>query len=311
MAWLTEDEIDFSAYEQATECKAKVRAAVLFADELDAEFAPRSPSAKRPAMFSTKLRHAIEFRPGEVTVWAGYNGHKKSMFTGQLALDLCQQRERTLIMSLEMAPRRTLARMAMQACAIDVPSYERRREFMHWTEGRLWLFDHVGPLAPARCMAVCRYFADELKGGHVFIDSFMKVCESEESMDAQKRMVGDLCDVAKETGLHLHLVAHCRKPNGGAEDKPPTKYDVKGSGAITDQPHNVCTIWENKAKRAELEKTEPNPMIVNQPDSIVSIEKQRNGKTEGRFGLWFDDRTLRFVDSAASPVEPYPMWGDE
>lgn len=307
MAFLTEDEIDFSAYERETECSVKVRPASLFADELDAEFTPRPAGGRRAAMTSTKLQHAIEFRAGEVTVWAGYNGHKKSMLTGQVALDLCDQNERTLVMSLEMPPRATLARMARQACATDLPSYDRRREFMRWTDGRLWLFDHVGALSPSRCMAVCRYFAAELGGQHVFVDSFMKVCESEESMDSQKAMVGQLCEVAKETGMHLHLIAHCRKPNGGTEDRPPTKYDVKGSGAITDQPHNVCTVWENKPKRVEGEKQSPDPEVMKKPDSIVSIEKQRNGRTEGRFGLWFDERSLRFVDREFAPVEPYPM----
>ena len=36
MAFLSPDEIDFSAYERETECKVKVRPASMFADELDA-----------------------------------------------------------------------------------------------------------------------------------------------------------------------------------------------------------------------------------------------------------------------------------
>ena len=46
---------------------------------------------------------------------------------------------------------------------------------------------------------------------------------------------------------------------------------------------------------------------MDKPDAIVSIEKQRNGAFEGRFGFWFDDRSLRFCDSYMAPVEPYPM----
>jgi len=214
MAQFIPDDIDFTAYERDTECKAKVRRASDFSEDLDAEFEPRS-GQRKASMFSTKLRDAIEFRPGEVTCWAGFNGHRKSMFTGQVALDLCVQRERTLIVSLEMKPRKTLARICRQAAARAVPTVDERRQFMRWTDDRLWLFDHEGRLLPDRAIAVCRYFAKELGGKHIFIDSMMKVVQSEESLDEQKRMVGDLCDVAKETGLHLHLVAHCRKPNGG------------------------------------------------------------------------------------------------
>lgn len=306
MAGLIPDDIDWAAYEAETEYAAKVRPASIFADELDAEFAPRS-GQRRVVMTSTKLRNAIEFREGEVTIWAGYNGHRKSTFTGQVALDLCEQDERTLVVSLEMPPRKTLARMAKQACATDAPNAERRREFMAWTDNRLWLFDHVGRLTPRKCLAVCRYFSDQLQGRHVFVDSFMKVCESEESMDEQKQLIGDLCNLAKETGLHLHLVAHCRKPNGGAEDKPPTKYDIKGSGAVSDQAHNVILVYEDKLKRAEADKKEPRPEIMARPDSIIVIDKQRNGAVEGKFGMWIDYRSLRFCDHENAPVDPYDM----
>ena len=306
--WLPDD-IDFGAYEDATEFKAKIRPASIFADELDAEFAPRDSSRRAVAMHSTKLRNAIEFRDGEVTVWAGYNGHRKSTFTGQVALDLIAQEQRCLVVSLEMPPRKTLARMVKQAAASPEPHQEARREFLRWTDERLWLFDHVGRLTPRKCLAVCRYFADQLQGRHVFVDSFMKVCESEESMDEQKQLIGDLCDLAKETGLHLHLVAHCRKPNSGDEAKPPTRYDIKGSGAIPDQAHNVVLVWEDKAKRAELDKKEPRPEVLARPDSIVIIDKQRNGAVEGKFGMWIDHRTLRFVDHSSEAVEPYDMGG--
>ena len=306
MAHVIPDDIDFTAYEQATEFKAKVRAAHNFADELDAEFMSRV-GRQHAVMRSTKIRNSIEFRPGEVTVWAGFNGHRKSTFTGQVCLDLIAQRERSLIISLEMPPRKTLARMAMQACATKEPGQQQRREFMRWTNNRLWLFDHVGRLTPSKCLGVARYFADELKGRHVFIDSFMKVCESEESMDEQKAMIGNLCDLAKETDLHLHVVAHCRKPNQGSEDKPPTKYDIKGSGAISDQCHNVLMVWENKAKRAESDKREPSAAVMAGPDAMVVIEKQRNGSVEGKFALSIDSRSLRFCDDASAAVDPYDM----
>ena len=307
MALMIPDDIDFSAYEQATEFKAKVRPASIFADELDAEFMAPGDRKRAPSMLSTKLSNVIEFRPGEVSVWAGYNGHRKSMLTGQVALDLVDQDQRVLAVSLEMPPRKTLARMARQACADDWPGQQMRQRFMRWTNGRLWLFDHIGRLTPKKCLAVCRYFADELQGHHVFIDSFMKVCESEERMDEQKELMGDLCDLAKETELHLHLIAHCRKPASGDESKPPTKYDIKGSGAISDQAHNVLLVWENKVKRAEKDKAEPDPKILERADGMVVIDKQRNGTVEGKFGLYFDDRSLRFCDSAMSRVEPYDM----
>ncbi len=306
MAEILSDTIDWSAYERETEAAVKVRPAHAFADDLQAEFAQKSHSQKS-VMFSTKLRDVIEFRPGEVTCWAGYSGHRKSMFTGQVALDLIVQRERTLIASMEMSPARTLARMVRQAFGVERPEADRLRSFSAWTDGRLWLFDHMGRVAPSVMQAVCMYFATEKQGRHVFIDSMMMVCGSEESLDEQKQFATDLCRLAQETGLHVHLVTHCRKPQSGAEDKPPTKYDLRGSAAISDQASNVITVWANKPKAAKLKANPHDEEALTQPDAAVTVEKQRNGAWEGRIKLWWDEASLRFVDDRTSPLEPYRM----
>jgi twinkle protein len=309
LAEIIDDTIDFSQYLRETDVKVKVRSASLFAEDLLAEFKPRT-KGRASEMFSTKMRGLIDFREGEVTVWAGYNGHRKSMFTSQVALDLSVQKQPTLIASMEMSPARTLARMARQAFATAVPLNEELQRFSQWTDKRLWIFDHVGRVKPSAMLAVCNYFAQELQGRHVFIDSFMMVCESEESLDEQKQFMTDVVRTAAETGLHIHLVAHCRKPATG-DEKPPTKYDIKGTGAITDQAHNVITVWSNKAKKAALDKDPNDAKAQGEPDQLVSIEKQRNGNYEGRVKLWFFEPGFRFMDDRSSACEPYVMRMDQ
>lgn len=304
MAQTLPDDFDFNAYMRETDARVKIRAASSFADQLAAKFLPRDPEARQPRMISTKLGQRLEFRPGEVTAWAGYNGHRKSMFTGQVALDLCFQRERVLICSFEMAPADTLARMARQCFAVERPALLSLEKFNAWTDGRLWLFDHVGRVKPDQLMAVLRYFAEELKGTQVFIDSLMMVCASEESLDEQKQFVTDTVRAAQEFGLHIHLVAHCRKPASGDEARPPSKYDLRGSAAISDQCHNVVTVWANKPKSQELSKG--NMARSMEPDALVTVEKQRNGQWEGQVKLWFDEAALKFVNEQG-PAEPYVL----
>lgn len=306
MAGLIPDSLNWSEYERSTEARVKVHRAAEFLDDLLRSFQPRDRDAFEPEMFSTKLRERIAFRPGEVTVWAGYNGHRKSMFAGQVALDLCVAHQRVLIASMEMQPAVTLARMARQAWGCARPTQAALEQFARWTDGRLWLFDHMGRVTPQVCMAVIRYFAEELQGSHVFVDSMMMVCASEESLDEQKQFMTDLVRSAQELGVHVHLVAHCRKPQTG-EEKPPSKYDLRGSAAISDQAHNVITVWANKAKRAKLEKDPNDAAALADPDVAVTVEKQRNGQWEGRVGLWFHEPSMRFVDSSSARVEAYPM----
>jgi len=300
------DDIDYERYERDTECRAKVRRASLFADDLKAKFDRSTERPKAAHMFSTSLRDKLRFRPGEVTCWTGYSKHKKSIFTGQLALDLCVQRERVLMASFEMYPTDTLGRMAQQVFACDTPAQASLDRFSKWTDDRLWLFDHVGRINPAQCIAVCRYFAEHCGGTQIFIDSMMMVVATEDKMDEQKQFATDIVRTAQETKLHIHLITHCRKPMGGDESKPPTKYDVRGSAAITDQAQNIVTVWFNKAKKAALEK-DPNSPEADKPDAAVTVEGQRNGAFEGRLGLWFHEPSLRFVDDRISAVEPYRL----
>lgn len=302
---LSADAIDFAAYMRDTECKAKVRSGLDFETDLQAEFAERDRSQRAPTMFSSKLRNVFEFRPGEVTCWAGYNGHRKSMFVGQVVAELCKQRQRCLVASFEMQPSRTLARMARQVFGLHQPRPSDLASFSRWTDGKLWLFDHMGRISTDQMLAVCGYFADELKGHQVVIDSMMMVCASEESLDEQKQFMTDLVRCAQETGLHIHLVAHCRKPSD--DSKSPTKYDIRGSAAISDQAHNVVSVWANKDKKARLQANSNDDTALAQPDAVISIEKQRNGHFEGKLKFWFDESSFRFTDDRMAPIEAWSL----
>lgn len=305
---LIPDRINLADYTRSDDdVSVSVRPGSAFAESLRASFRPRSTADRKPEMFSTKLRGVLEFRPGEVTCWAGFSGHRKSTFTGQVAVDLMAQRQRVLIASFEMQPVDTMQRMAKQTLGLASPPEWQVDEFSAWTDDRLWIFDHLGTINPSRCMAVCRYFAEELKGGHVFIDSMMMVVASEERSDEQKQFMTGLVRLAQETGLHIHLVAHCRKPNTGGEEKPPTKYDLRGSAAISDQAHNVIMVWLDKAKKAKAEQRPLEGEEAEKPDALVTVEKQRNGRWEGRVRLWFDDPSMRFTDTRMTQIEAYPM----
>jgi len=305
---ISADEIDWRAYEKQTDPAVKVRKASAFASDLVSEFALREGEDTTPTMTSTRLRGLLHFRVGETTAWAGYNGHRKSMFVGQVAMDMCASGQRVLIASMEMQPARTLARMARQAAGVRYPAPAWLNGFARWTDGRLWLFDHMGRITPTMCLAVCRYFADELKGQHVVIDSMMMVCASEEHLDEQKQFTTDLVRLAKETGLHIHLVAHCRKPLD--DSKPPNKWDLRGSAAISDQCENVVTIWANKPKAVALEKDPNDNEALAKPDALVGVEKQRNGEWEGKVKLWFHSPSLRFLDDRITSVQPFEIDGD-
>jgi hypothetical protein len=100
---------------------------------------------------------------------------------------------------------------------------------------------------------------------HVVIDSLMMTDVPEDgpgSMTAQKEAIRSLCDFAKRTGVHVHLVAHPRK--GKDESAGPGKMDVAGSGKITDGADNVFTVW--RAQKDEA-RDAPDAKELKKPDA--------------------------------------------
>jgi len=303
------DDVDLSSYMEGPDFRAKVRGASEFRDAVKSRMRPKFDAVRAPSMLLEKGR-GIEFRPREVTAWMGYNGHRKSMFTSQMVLDMAVQRQKTLIVSLEMDPAETLLRMVRQASGEKSPSDQTIDAFHDWTDGRIWLFDHVGNLAVDHAFALCRYFA-EMGGTQVVLDSMMMICQSEEKLDEQKLFSTGVVRLAQETGLHIHVITHCRKPQSGGEDKVPTRYDIRGSSAISDQAHNVMVVWMNKAKYAKLEAYPHDPAPHEEPCAVIKCDKQRNGKWEGKIKLWMDESSLRFCGDRMSRVMPYEFLSRE
>lgn len=290
---LIPDTINLADYMQETE-QHNVRPASDWLKETIEAFYPTGHEAPTPSMLWSKTRDKVRFRPGEVSLWAGINGHGKSMFLSQVELDLCYQGERVMVASFEMKPVKQMHRKARQASGSRLPDREFLEVLHQWTDGRLWLYDHVGAVEWRKVIAVMRYAVKNFGITQFVIDSLMKCVKGEDDYNAQKDFVNELCAFAQTHGVHIHLVHHVRK--GESEHKAPGKFDVKGAGAITDQVDNVFIVWRNKI--AEQENN-------GDPTCIVAVEKQRNGEFEGKFGFWFDIDSNQYLDHASELPQLY------
>ena len=309
------DDIVFSAYLEETEAKQKVKPASVFVEDLlDWMY---TPNVEQLAYLPwAKCRDQFAFRQGEVTLWAGINGHGKSLITGQLALSLMGQGQKVCVASFEMKPRKTLQRMSRQfsgdepAQISDHPDIiagykDIVRQFADWTDGRLWLYDQQGTVTPETIVAVTRYCAKELGIQHIFIDSLMKCVRGEDDYNGQKYLVDELCAIAKDHDIHIHLIHHIKKLMN--EGMVPGKFDAKGSGSITDQVDNMLIHWRNKPKEIALQTGEAsyNPA---DPDAMLICAKQRNGEWEGRIQLWLDPKTNQFMQNQNDRPVNFDTW---
>ena len=110
------DDIDFQAWYDSMEAQVRVRSAADCMDQLIDQV--KNPVTTKPiTMPWSKTLGLFEFRPAEVTVFAGTNGSGKSMLTGMIALSLIAQGQRVVIASFEMKPLRTLQRMVRRFSA--------------------------------------------------------------------------------------------------------------------------------------------------------------------------------------------------
>jgi len=301
-ALIRDDDIDFEQYLRETDAPHKVRPASAYADLVIDHF--YGDHTKEGVLLPWgKMSQVHRLRPGEVTLWHGISGHGKSLVTLQVMLFAMAQDARVLLCSFEMKPVQSLARMCRMCSNDEEPAIKTIRDFHGWTDGKLWIYDHLDRCPPDKLLAIMRYAMEQHKVDHIVIDSLMKVVPKEDDFNGQKDFVDRLCYLAKDNGLHIHLVHHTRK--AGDESKEPGKFDAKGTGAITDLVDNVCGVWRNKAKEAEREKAYPKADVLAQSDQLLIIDKNRHGGWEGRVRMWFDARSGQYVESEhQSPINP-------
>lgn len=279
----------------------------------------------------------FKFRDSEVTVWHGYNGHGKTIALNHCLIHFASKGRKSCIASLEMPPVMTLQNMVRQSIARGKP--ESRREFdraMDWLDEWIWVYDFVGSAFSDKVIDCWEYAARKYGINHFVLDSLMKLQDVAGSdFDAQKRVMNLLNDFAKRHKVHVHLVAHSKKPDSKHPKERiwPGELDISGSSDIPNGAWNVLCMWRNENKqndseiiyqklrsgeleledRAELEGELIS--ISKRNDAMFIVQKQR---TTGEFPLhrqlWFDhgqDRSWQFGSSPDFPITTYAGTEDE
>jgi twinkle protein len=299
MAEYLADTIDFSLYLKQTDAQAKVKPASTFVQDAKDRLRTQAKT-KRVYLPWPKCNESFEYRRGEVSVYAGQNGHGKTDVTTQVALSLVGQGEKVCVASFEMKPVTTIGRMVRMFAMTNPFSPEFQGndglkaldsiydDFGQWSDGSLWLYDQTGTAYPDTVLGMVKYCAKELGIGHIFVDSLMKCVKAEDDYNGQKDFVDQLCAVAKDFDVHVHLVHHLKKPS--KEGEMPDKHDTKGSGSITDQVDNLFMVWRNKPKEDSIRAAGSQSNKQTEPDSYLLCRKQRNyeGNADGEpmISLW-------------------------
>lgn len=311
------DDTDFTLWERETHARRNVKSAAEWVDALIHKL--RNPDRTPKVFLPWEKTHGLfHFRPGEVTIWSGQNGHGKTGLVSQVVLSLMGQGQKVSEASFEMMPTTLVDLMARMFCQMNPYSPEFQQDsgiealvdlyeqFRDWIGGRFWLYNQQGTADARNVIGMARYSAKELGCQHIVIDNLAKCVADEDDFNGQKRFVDELTALARDNEVHVHIVHHTRKPAN--ENHIPDKHDNKGSGAITDQVDNVMIVWRNKAKEDAIKAGVRTSPKLAEPDTYLLCRKQRNGDEEPTIGLWFDKDSKQFKGDPADPLMFFPNW---
>lgn len=279
-----------------------VRPLADFADEIIAHLERDHTSAGDPLPW-VKTQRLFRLRPHELTVWAGENGSWKSTVLSQVLLHLAVQQRSVMLISLEMTAAQVGSRLIQQACGTEHPSRRAVRDFLESTRDYLVILNVQGQIRAREAIALLRWAAIERKMQHIALDNLMKVVSvSTDAAGEQHEFICNAHSIALDTGAHIHIVAHVRKPAG--IDKP-NRYDIRGSSAISDVADNVVMFWRNRPKEDAIEEGKATDSVRDEPDLYLKIAKQRHGPFEGSFKFWKHAVSMQFLPDGMSGPIPY------
>tara|TARA_E500000331_G_scaffold31590_1_gene26500 strand:+ start:2453 stop:4363 length:1911 start_codon:yes stop_codon:yes gene_type:complete len=254
----------------------------------------------------------FRFRPGEITVWTGYSKHGKTILLNFMLVHLTQYNKRSCLCSLEMKPEKNLQAIIKMGLAKLKPSDEQEFDFgLNWASNYFWIYDKVGTATPEEVIEVFSYAAKKYGITHFVIDSLMRLDIPEDEDGVIKHLMNRLCDFATTYNVHVHLVAHSKKPDMKRPETRgwPNKHMVRGSVHITNIAHNVVVVWRNKAKEESYYKgVNTGNMSVydsewkDKSDATFAVLAQRENGEEPVRNLWFHKESQHYTGKGELPI---------
>ena len=240
---------------------------------------------------------ALRFFPGGFTIWSGFPGAGKTTLLRQLACHLMQPVSEAnplagagvFICSMEEYPQDVLIRHAQVACATENLSENMLQWCVDlWADKlKLWNYRPIESDCQYRkILSAIRILARGHGVKHAFIDSLMCLDVASNDYEAQRIFAGDLARTAQSAGVHIHLVAHPRKPSRA--DQEPDTSDVAGSADLGRKADNVLFV-KRSAQESATTSGHCTPMSI-------GVKKQRYGTGFiGDIHGWFHRGLRQFV----------------
>jgi len=232
-------------------------------------------------------------RPKELTIVFGSRGSYKSTVVNYLVADyIMQDAGKVGLISYEMEAEYLLLLLIEQMANSNSFTDQFMDKAMAFAKDKLLMIDEMVDSPHA---AIAKVHAMLNAGCKlVVLDCLQRVNMPGNNIDLEREFVVQVTNLVREFNAHCIIVHHSRKGSHHDGDNPmPVVDDLKGSGGLADNAHNVVAVWSNKKKKdLQIDVTnghipnEEEAELLEMPDVILDIKKQRKHFFEGRIGLW-------------------------
>jgi len=233
-------------------------------------------------------RNLIAFRSGETTLWAGANSSGKSTMVSLCEVSWAMAGFDVVSLSLEEDPIAKVERYVRQVLGAKSERLTHRQYLgaLEAIEPHLTLLDITGRMEPLHALALMQYAWREHGAQHFVLDNLtMCVPLGQEADSVLQQFVGNVHALARASKMHIHCIAHIRKP---LDNKPPGRYDIRGTGSASDQVDNVLMFWRDEAGEDKGART-------GAPENMLRIDKQRRNGERHAIPLWHHQASKQFL----------------
>lgn len=257
----------------------------------------------------------LSFRRHEITLWFGFTGHGKSVAVANQIAKLAAFGKMACVASFEQPPEMTFAQIMMQFTAYpNLPFTDDYDKAFDHLSNLVLMYKSMERACPKHLVSTFIH-AHKRYGVDTFvIDNVMTMNIDRGDNTAQAEAIDALRVFVAKYPVHLHIVAHPRKPSEKI-DKPPTLSEIRGASEWGDMPHNIITVWRDMSKAEKMAEMEDSEFTEADLDEFFSstpcgkllVRKQRATGDLPMTSFWFHKPTKRFI---AKPSEPSPMYSE-
>jgi twinkle protein len=259
----------------------------------------------------------FEFRPYEITLWFGITGHGKSSILSNQICYAASLGKMAMVASFEQATPMTVAAMLSQFTSdAQIGSSPDFDEAFDALTSRVMFFDSMLRANPDELIATMTIAHKQLGIDEFVIDNIMTLEVDRQDNTAQAAVADRFRVFAAQFPVHIHLVAHPRKPPANEASKPPSIADIMGASEWSGMAHNVICVWRDVAKTQRLSEMRDEQMDAAEimafdescPDGKAFWRKQRDSGELPMVSYRFCKKTKR---AWKTPDDLMPLWFPE